>query len=192
MTTEERLDYETVGIDSLFNAHYLTIDIGQPTDSTVALLVHRADTYGNNFIYDHARKTKRPIIHTRYNVLGCRHLDPALSYAEQAGVIAQWVADTPKLADVKLLTTLNVTDIGGPAARAFGQFKPHHFRALPGTPELLRSLLVSALNTDPVQIRIADGVQCRAEDLDMERCGDARAVGITLHRTRTRVIRMEL
>src|SRR5262245_36954187 len=191
--TDERLDYQTVGLDSLFCAHYLTIDCGQPADASVALLMHRVDQYGNNFIYNHTAKTKSPIINTQFRGVVCLHLDPALSYSEQARVISQWIADEPKLADVKLRTTLNIDEIGEAAARAFSALRPNWFKLdQHRTPELLRSLLVGALHSEPPQLRVADGVQCRADDLDCERCGDARAVSIALWHNRVRVIRSEL
>lgn len=188
MALIDRGDYAVID-SGLFNAHYLTIDIGTPNDSTVALLVNRVDTYGNNLIYDDDARTESPIIHTRYNVIGCRHLSPALSYDQQAQQIAKMIEPL----EVTVRTTVNISEIGAPAARAFRQFKPEYFKFdEKRSPEFLRSLIIAALNTEPVQLRLADDVECRADDLDTERCGDARAVGITLHRNATRTIREPL
>src|SRR5262245_10562033 len=123
MGSIDRSQYRIIDSDP-FEGHYLTIDPSNLTDSTIVLLLRYSKTYGNNFNYDDEARTKTIQMRTRYDVIGCRHLSPSLSHSEQAAQIQNWLADLDK----QIYTTLNIADIGEPAARAFRALRPDHFQ----------------------------------------------------------------
>src|SRR5262245_16958182 len=166
----QRRDYRRVFVEPRDSYHCI-VDVGGLNDTTTTLLMHHSVKAAEGCEIDDHTHTIRQNKITRYDVVGARRLNPAMSHVEQADKIKSWLANSPAS------VVLNIMDIGEPASRSFRALRPNHFNMPKAdAAEFLHSLILAKLNDHT--LRIADDLALRIGDLNCERVGDARACAI--------------